>query len=88
MSHVKSSTYDGDCEDGRVAVAAVACVRMALGPFLAAAMPAGKGDFERWRVVGFEVCLKARATCLAGGERSILEARRSGERRAERGEGE
>ena len=57
-------------------VAAVACVRMPFGLFLTAAMPTGKGDFERWRVVGFEVCRKARATCLAGGDRSILEAAR------------
>lgn len=84
VSHVESSTYDEDCEE---AVAAVACVRMALGPFLTAEMPAGNGVFERWRVVGFEVCLTARATCLAGGERSILEAARrsgEGERRAKR----
>lgn len=63
-------------------MAAVACVRMVSGPFLTAAIPAGKGEFERWRVVDFEVCLKARARCLVGGDRSMLAvARESGERK-------
>jgi hypothetical protein len=73
VSHAQElPTYDEDCELVAAAVAAVACVRTELGPFLAAAIPEGKGEFERWRVEDFEVCRAARATCLAGGERSIF----------------
>lgn len=65
-------------------MAAVACVRMALGPFLTAEIPAGKGELERWRVVDFEDCVKARARCLAGGDRSMMAvARESGEGKRE-----
>lgn len=67
-----SLNCDEECELVAAAVAEVACVRTELGPFLAAAIPEGKGEFDRWRVEDFEVCRAARATCLAGGERSIL----------------
>lgn len=69
-------------------MAAVACVRTELGPFLAVAMLEGKGELERWRVEGFEVCRKARATCLAEGDRSILSSGKGewrGEKRKEKG---
>jgi hypothetical protein len=55
-----------------VAVAEVACVLIAAGPFLTIVTPAGEVVFDRCRVLHFELCLRARATFLAGFDRSIL----------------
>jgi hypothetical protein len=72
VSHLPESTYGADFVVGAAAAAEVAWVRMALGPLLTAAIPVGKGEFDIYRVVDFEACLQVRATCLAGGDRSIL----------------
>jgi hypothetical protein len=70
------------------AVAEVACVLTAVGPFLAVAMLAGDGRLDNCRAVHFEDCVSARAALLAGFERSMLMERRGGrEDKEEREEG-